>query len=127
MDIGKGAASDAKYLIQPKIGSPDVAGDLIDVTINNPSGARSLMMEDIEEIMGIKTQEEKDAVMRYGAEATGDMDWYNNEFHPNFMNESKPWPTNNIQMPKLTRNRNRNRKTNIYTLWNMAYRYKYSK
>ena len=101
MDIGRGAATgttnNAEYLVEPKIGSPDIEGDLTNATITNPSGARSIMMEDIELVANIQTKEDKiETTKNYRGETDN---WYLNTFLPNFM--TKNIPNNNIQMPTL--------------------------
>ena len=98
-----GAASQQMYLTQPKIGSPDITGDLQNAIILQ-SGARSLMMEDIEEVTGIKTKEEKNEAARFTYEKMGQITFYNNNVKDYFMNSSKPWPETTVKIPTLARN-----------------------
>lgn len=81
---GKGAVNKIDYITEPMIGSPDVVGDLKSARLIK-SGARSMMMEDIEKITGIKTYEDKCLSERYYREVIGQLDWYNNNFLPRYM------------------------------------------
>ena len=121
MDIGRGAASDAKYLSTPKIGSPDIEGDLTNATITNPSGARSITLEDIELVAKIKSDNDRRNAMEYCAQETEKQDWYTNIFSLNFMNEEKPIPTNNVKIPTLTQGLVDNKP--LYTYYGIHYTY----
>lgn len=95
---GKGAAGESLYPAAPKIGVPGFdekdAPDLI------RSGARSITLEDIEEMTGIKSKEQKEKATKYVAEKNNSLSWYNDEFIEFFMTDSRP--NTDIIIPSLT-------------------------
>ncbi|MGI6608315.1 MAG: hypothetical protein ACOX1F_04970 [Erysipelotrichaceae bacterium] len=95
---GKGATKNPLYPVKPKIGAPGFdekdAPDLIE------SGARSITLEDMEEMTGIKSKEQKEKATRYGAEKSNNMNWYNNQYKDFFMKSERP--KEDIIIPTLT-------------------------
>ena len=83
---GKGAVEQVSYIVEPKIGSPDVEGDLKDATLIK-SGARSATRYDIEELAGIKTKEDKMSVNVIPKNKTNK---FTEEFKVNFMTRNLP-------------------------------------
>lgn len=111
---GKGTSSGADYIYTPKIGSPDVTGDLQNANII-ASAARSITIDDIEEITEIRTRNQK---IDLTGSFMGSSYWSGDEneidlyyFFENFLKNSSEieyWPLTDIQIPKLSRNRNNN-------------------
>ena len=94
---GTGAVEQVSYIEQPKIGSPDVEGDLKDADLLK-SGARSMTRYDIEELAGIKTKEDKIAADTYVSNKNG---FSNEEFIANFM--TRNLPKANVHIPSLSK------------------------
>ena len=117
MDIGKGAVSQVSYLKQPQIGSPDVEGDLQNANLL-PSGSRSITIEDIEELTGIKTKEQKsNATKTFRQVYDGNLNWYNNHFRDYF--ETTIRPDNNVRIPVLNSDSGYKLGKPLYTAFNM--------
>lgn len=92
---GRGATKNPNYIVDPKIGSPDVQGDLQPVNFTE-SGGRSITIEDIEKLVGIDTDIKRMEATKF---YRGDGSWYNNIFAPYFGKNIRP--NSNIRIPTL--------------------------
>ena len=102
MVIGRGLNDDASYIKYPKIGSPDIKGDLKNANLIK-SAARSISIDDIEDAIRIKTVEQKiDATYYCRQQFTNPhgTEWYYNYFDGYFNTNNRP--ENDIQIPTLT-------------------------
>ena len=102
---GKGTSNRIIYPKPIRIGSPDdINGEGFSQGISpSASAARSMTLEDIEEVTKIKTITQKDAATYYYRQQLGnpsELEWYNIYFKDYFNTNKRP--NNDIRIPTLT-------------------------